>query len=42
MHSRTALNSKVRGWEALVAELRRVRDAHRAEAARLLGPDRGE
>lgn len=37
-----ALDQKVRGWEWVASEVRRVREACRAEADRLLGPERGE
>lgn len=37
-----SLDEKIRGWEWVVSEFRRVREASRVEAERLLGPDRGE
>lgn len=40
--SETYIHGKIRGWDWVASELRRVRNEARAEANRLLGPDRGE
>lgn len=39
---RSVLDQKIRGWEWIRSELRRLRAETRAEIERLLGPDRGE
>lgn len=40
--TRAALEGKIKGWEWVRLELTSLRDKARAEALRLLGPDRGE
>ena len=35
------IECKAEGWAWVASEFRRVREAARAEAERLLGPDRG-
>jgi len=39
---RARLDAKVRGWQWVTDEFRALRARARAEADRLLGPDRGE
>ena len=40
--TRLQTESRIRGYDWLTSELKRVREAARSEALRLLGPDRGE
>lgn len=37
-----SVESKIRGWKWVADECRRAATAARAEAERLLGPDRGQ
>lgn len=40
--TKSVLDKKIKGWNWVRAEFDRILAARRAEAERLLGPDRGE